>query len=556
MMRAALVSDGILDFLVARGMLPAAQRERVRALRAERGESDAVILTRLGLVPERDMAKSLAAFHDLPLASPGDYPPVPLLSGRVKPDFLKRSRVLPLQETGDVLTLAMADPADTYAIEAMRLASGRRVLPWVAVPSELEAALHRLYGGDEAPAEAGTVGAADPEDVRRLSELARNEPVIRWVNALVARAVASRASDIHLEEREGELAVRLRVDGVLRESEAPPQRLRANIVSRVKVMAQLNIAERRLPQDGRFRAVVEGREVDVRVSIVPTLHGESAVLRLLDRDRAPLELPALGFSPAIETRLRELLAEPNGILLVTGPTGSGKTSTLYAALQLLNSRERKIVTVEDPVEYEIRGINQVQVRPSIGLEFATILRSLLRQDPDVLLVGEIRDVETARVAVQASLTGHLVLSTVHTNDAPSTTTRLVDMGLEEYLLASVLRGVLAQRLVRKLCPSCREPYEPWPELIQRGGLGETARLFRSRGCEHCGGTGYHGRTVIAELMPVDERLARLILSRADAKTVRAAAVEAGMTEMRSDALAKAREGVTSLDEVMRVAGGG
>jgi general secretion pathway protein E len=241
---------------------------------------------------------------------------------------------------------------------------------------------------------------------------------------------------------------------------------------------------------------------------------------------------------------------------VTGPTGSGKTSTLYAALQLLNSRERKILTVEDPVEYEIRGINQVQVRPSIGLEFATILRSLLRQDPDVLLVGEIRDVETARVAVQASLTGHLVLSTVHTNDAPSTTTRLVDMGLEEYLLASVLRGVLAQRLVRKLCTSCREPYEPWPELIKRGGLGGTARLFRARGCEHCGGTGYHGRTVIAELMPVDERIARLILSREDAETVRAAAIEAGMTEMRKDALAKAREGVTSLDEVMRVAGGG
>ena len=327
---------------------------------------------------------------------------------------------MPLNDAPEGVTLAMADPTDEYTIKAVRLAAGRPVLPWAAVPSELAAALDRLYGLGEGALSRGRGGAAAPvapDDVKRLSDLASDEPVIRYVNWLVAHAAATRASDIHIEANPDRIAQRLRVDGMLRDIDPPPPGLHENIVSRIKIMAGLNIAERRLPQDGRFRLAVEGREIDLRISIVPTLHGESVVMRLLDRERAPLDLAELGFGAELRHALVRLLDLPSGMLLVTGPTGSGKTSTLYASLQLLNTRERKILTVEDPVEYQLTGINQIPVRPAIGLSFATLLRSLLRQDPDVLLVGEIRDLETARIAAQASLTGHLLLSTVHTNDA-------------------------------------------------------------------------------------------------------------------------------------------
>jgi general secretion pathway protein E len=556
----AEADSAFIDFLIGRGVLGAAERARVLALQAERGESDAVILTRLGLIAERAMAESLAAFHMLPLARAADYPARPVLADAIAPAFLARSRLVPLADTPEGVAVALADPSDRAALEALRLAAGKPVLPWVAVPSELDTALARLYGAGEGALGATLeTGAASPDDVRRLTDSASDEPVIRYVNGLLARAAAQRASDIHIESVEGRLVQRVRIDGVLRALDSPSGRLQANIVSRIKIMAGLNIAERRLPQDGRFRTIVEGREIDVRVSIVPTLHGESAVLRLLDRVRAPLALPELGFTPELEQALVALLDQPNGILLVTGPTGSGKTSTLYAALQRLNSAERKILTVEDPVEYQLPGINQIQVRPAIGLSFASLLRSLLRQDPDVLLVGEIRDLETARIAVQASLTGHLVLSTVHTNDAPSTITRLIDMGLEPYLLTSVLRGVLGQRLVRTLCVACREPYTPLPELTARAGLaaltpGGTPLLHRAVGCAACGDTGYHGRTVIAELLMPDERLHRAALGAADAPALRAAAAAAGMSDMRTDGFRKALAGITSLEEVLRVTG--
>ena len=551
-------SGDFVDFLIARGLLAASERPRVLALRAERREGDAVILTRLGLVAERPMAESLAAYHGLPLARAADYPTRPVLAEAIAPAFLARSRLVPLSDEPDGVRVALADPTDLAALEAVRLAAGKAVLPWVAVPSELEAALALLYSTGE-PTAALETGTASADDVRRLTETASDEPVIRYVNGLLARAAALRASDIHVESVEGRLVQRVRIDGVLRPIDSPAARVQANIISRLKIMAGLNIAERRLPQDGRFRTIVEGREIDVRVSLVPTLHGESAVLRLLDRARAPLALPELGFSADLEHGLTALLDQPNGILLVTGPTGSGKTSTLYAALQRLNSTERKILTVEDPVEYQLAGINQIQVRPAIGLTFATLLRSLLRQDPDVLLVGEIRDLETARIAVQASLTGHLVLSTVHTNDAPSTLTRLIDMGLEPYLLTSVLRGVLGQRLVRTLCTHCRQAYAPLPELVARAGLDALSdgapTLYRAVGCESCGGTGYHGRTVIAELLVPDEGMQRAALGAADAPTLRTAALAAGMREMRSDGFRKALAGITSLEEVLRVTGG-
>jgi general secretion pathway protein E len=552
----------LIDFLTTRGRIDAVHRERVLALRHERGESDSVIITRLGMMGEREMAECLAEFLGIPLAAAADYPDTPFLTGALEPDFLARARAVPLKDLAEGLALAMADPTDLYTIKAIRLAAGRPVVPFAAVPSELTAALARLYGVGAGPPlrdrGAAPRAHATPDDLKRLTDLASEEPVIRYVNWLVAHAVALRASDIHIEANPDRIVQRLRVDGMLRDIDPPPAGLYDRIVSRIKVMAALNIAERRLPQDGRFRMVVEGREIDLRISIVPTLHGESVVMRLLDRERAPLDPGELGFGPELREALLKLLTLPSGMLLVTGPTGSGKTSTLYAALQILNTRDRKILTVEDPVEYQLPGANQIPVRPAIGLDFANILRSLLRQDPDVLLIGEIRDLETARIAAQASLTGHLLLSTLHTNDAASAVVRLLDMGLEDYLLASVLRGVLAQRLVRCLCRLCREAYVPARVMIERFGLAELAggppQLHRPVGCPACNGTGYRGRTAIAELLVIDERLQPLILGRADTPALMAAARALGMVELQQDGLRKALAGITSLEEVLRVTG--
>ena len=551
----------LVDFLIDRGRIDEVQRDRVRALRHERGESESVIITRLGMVDEREMAETLAEFLAIPLARDADYPPAPLCSDTLSADFIGRAQILPLEETREGLALAMADPTDLYTLKAVQLAAGKPVLPWAAVPSELAAALERLYGigggGKLDRASPGSPTAAR-EDLRRLNDSASDEPVIRYVNRLIGQAAASRASDIHIEASPDRVVQRLRVDGMLRDIAPPPAGLHDNIVSRLKVMAGLNIAERRLPQDGRFRIVVEGREIDLRMSIVPTLHGESVVLRLLDRVHAPLDLAELGFGAALRQRLSRLLALPSGMLLVTGPTGSGKTSTLYAALQLLNGRERKILTVEDPVEYQLPGINQIPVRPDIGLSFAMLLRSLLRQDPDIMLVGEIRDLETARIASQAALTGHLLLSTLHTNDAVSAVIRLIDMGLEDYLVAAVLKGVLAQRLVRCLCRACRQPQRPELALLEYKQLaafaGDDLMLYTPGGCAACGGTGYHGRTAIAELLVFDEQLSRCVVSQTGAATLLAEARAGGMVDLHSDGLGKAAAGITSLDEVLRVTG--
>jgi general secretion pathway protein E len=530
----------LLDFLLARGRLDAVHRDRVLALRRERGESESVIITRLGMIDERDMADCLAEFLAIPLAGPGDYPARPCGPAGLTVEFIARAQALPLKETDDGLVLAMADPTDDYTLKAVRLASGGAVLPWAAVPSELKTALARLYGDDTiSGATVATEAARD--DVRRLSDLASEEPAIRYVNGLIANAASQRASDIHIEASADRVVQRVRIDGVLRDLPPPPAGLHDNIVSRLKVMAGLNIAEKRLPQDGRFRIVVEGREIDLRISIVPTLHGESVVMRLLDRANAPLDLAELGYNPALRDRLETLLALPSGMLLVTGPTGSGKSSTLYAALSLLNTRERKILTIEDPVEYQLPGVNQIPVRPAIGLTFASLLRSLLRQDPDIMLVGEVRDLETARIAAQASLTGHLLLSTLHTNDAVGTIVRLIDMGLEDYLVAAVLKGIVAQRLVRCLCQSCR---------VKPGGV------WRAVGCDACAGIGYRGRTAIAELLAFDETFARLVVARAGAEELREAALAGGMIDLKADGLAKAAVGITSVDEVLRVTGVG
>ena len=437
----------------------------------------------------------------------------------------------------------------------MRWASRWRVN--VARGGDLEAALDRIFGDRPLTAEEDDplVGEGDLE---RLRESSSDAPAIRAINRLIALAVAERASDIHLEAIEDGLAVRLRVDGEMRALEPFPLQMRGPLVSRIKVMAGLNIAERRIPQDGRMRLAVRGHDIDLRVVTSPSMNGEGAVLRLLDRSNLTLDFQALGFDDATLHRLRQTLGLPHGIVLVTGPTGSGKTTTLYAALAELNAPERKILTIEDPIEYRLPGVNQTQVNPQIGLTFAAALRSFLRQDPDIMMVGEIRDLETAQVAVQASLTGHLILSTLHTNTAASAVTRLLDMGIEPFLITSTITGVLAQRLVRRLCPVCREPYEPPPGVIpassatRQASSGEAERLYHARGCPACEETGYRGRIALLEFMPLDERLAALVLRRGEARELEQAAIAGGLRTMFDDGLVKARAGLTTIEEVLRV----
>jgi general secretion pathway protein E len=543
--------------LVETGKLQPSGLDRALRVNEETGETLASALTKLGLVSEIDLAAAYAAALGLKLLARADFPAEPLFEDRLSFRFLQQARVVPIEQGPDGAVLAMADPLDRFAIDAVRMAAGTPVEVRVATPADIEAALHSLYdgGGEGAAGVAGDDGGVDAEaDVERLRDLASEAPVIRLVNRMIERAVEQRASDIHIEPFEGRLRVRYRVDGVLGEAESPAERLAAAIVSRIKIMARLNIAERRLPQDGRIKVVVRGKEFDLRVSTTPSLHGESVVMRILDRDGAVLDFKALGFLDDTLESYLGALERPHGILLVTGPTGSGKTTTLYTSLLRLNSPERKILTVEDPVEYQLDGVLQVQVKPEIELTFARALRSFLRQDPDILMIGEIRDLETAQIGVQAALTGHLVLSTLHTNDAAGAIARLMDMGVPDYLLTSTINGVAAQRLVRKLCPHCREAAEPDAELLERLGAGDEPPrvLYHPKGCDKCNGTGYSGRSALLEVLVMDDALRRLVLQRADAREIEKAAVEGGMRTLYQDGLRKAAEGITSIEEVLRV----
>ena len=559
---AVRINETLGEHLVARGKIDKGGLRRAQRLYEETGERLNIVLSKLGLVSDRDMAEVLAEVLGDSVVQAAEYPTEPVLREQVSPKFLKESRIIPLVDTDQGLILAMADPLDVYTIEAMRLFAGKMVIPRVGVPSELDAAYERLYGQGSAIDQivAGVGGDGDEStaaDIARLKDMASEAPVIRLVNHLIHRAVEVRASDIHIEPFQHSLRVRYRVDGVLKDVEAPPLNLRAAIISRVKIMANLNIAETRLPQDGRIRLVISGKEIDMRVATVPTMHGESAVLRLLDREAVSLDFHALGFDDVTLDGYLDVLDRPHGILLVTGPTGSGKTTTLYTSLLRLNTGERKILTVEDPVEYQLDGVNQVQVKPQIGLSFADALRAFMRHDPDVIMIGEIRDLETAQIAVQAALTGHKVLSTVHTNSAASTVTRLLDMGVEDYLLPSTLNGIVAQRLVRTLCHACRTGYDPTPELLQQIGFDghldhEGARLFRATGCDACNGTGYRGRSSILEVLPMTAEISQLVLRRADGRELQRAAIQAGMRTMYQDGLNKALAGTTSLEEVLRV----
>ena len=518
-------------------------------------------LVRLGLIAEQDLARAYVQHLALPRLEESDLPGISLDEERLSPKFLKEALVLPLGGDAESMYLAMADPQDDYARQAVALACGREVHPLVATVSEVERGIERLYG-EERSALADIVDEIDAEEddggdsVERLRDLAAEAPIVRLVNLLIDRAIQSRASDIHIEPFEDRLRVRYRIDGVLQEVEAPPAHSTAAVGSRIKLMAKLNIAERRLPQDGRIQLRAQGRRIDLRVSTVPTLHGESLVLRILDKEQVELDFAALGFRDEEIERFSRILSLPHGIVLSTGPTGSGKTTTLYAALAQLNTPVRKILTVEDPIEYQIEGINQIQVKPGIGLGFAEALRSIVRQDPDVIMIGEMRDLETARIAVQSALTGHLVFSTLHTNDAGSAVTRLLDMGVEDYLLTSTLNCILSQRLVRTLCMHCRQPHDgALPEAAAQPELERALRkgtLYRAAGCARCAHTGYAGRTVIQEMLVLSPPIRRLILEHADGSEIQRAAMEHGMRNLRQSGLGKAALGITSLDEVLRV----
>jgi general secretion pathway protein E len=493
-----------------------------------------------------------------------DFPKVPLVLDGISSRFIRENKIIPIEMKNNILKVIMADPGNREIIEALRVASAAHVVVYTGDPGIIEEHIARFYsqetqninriieGIDDDDLE--FIGDEEEEDIGHLKDLASEAPIIKLVNLFITRAVESRASDIHIEPFEDELKVRYRIDGVLSDVESAPKRLQAAIVSRIKIMAKLNIAERRLPQDGRIRLRVGEHEIGLRVSTIPILHGESVVMRILDTESIVIDLETLGFMPDVLSSFDKLIKKPNGIILVTGPTGSGKTTTLYGALDKINSPDKKIITVEDPVEYQLKGINQIQVKPQIGLHFANTLRHIVRQDPDVIMIGEIRDLETAEIAIQSALTGHLVLSTLHTNDTPSAITRLLDMGVENFLLSSTIRGIMAQRLIRVICPSCKEEDDSLDQMQELRALGveDSTILYKGKGCEKCTYTGFMGRMGIFELLVVDDEMRQLILKKADESRIRQTARKNGMKTLLEDGLDKIRMGVTTLSEIFRV----
>jgi len=551
------------NLLVARQLISAEELERVTKLQQEQQAPLSRLVVELGLLSEDDLLPVLRDHFDIPVLSLRDLPntPLPIELPSGIGDFLKLARMVPVKIDGHELIVATGDPMDLSRLHALEMATGLRVRPVLAREKEILARIEALYSsnyaadsGQEAIAEP-LEGIGDDEDVAHLRDMASEVPVIRLVNQMLVRALESRASDVHIEPFENQLKVRYRIDGILHETESPPRQLKAAVISRLKILAQLNIAERRLPQDGRIKTRLAGKDVDLRIATVPTLYGESVVIRLLERGQIFTQLDALGFPPELQARFDEMILKPHGMVLVTGPTGSGKTTTLYGALQKINDPGKKIITIEDPVEYQLSGVNQIHVKPQIGLTFANGLRSIVRQDPDVIMVGEIRDAETAEIAVQAALTGHLVFSTLHTNDAAGAISRLLEMGVQDYLLSSSLLGVLAQRLVRRLCPSCRKqmPGTSMAGMPPEFANGSVPRVvFEAAGCEACSGTGYLGRVGIFELLPVTSELCKVIVQRADAGVIRNLAVQQGMRLLRDDGWDKVAKGVTTLAEVLRV----
>lgn len=562
------------ELLIAEGLITKEQlqeallRQRQRKERPLLGE----ILIELRFVKEKDMTVALAKQMGVIYASKE--------KGLLRPDnaeelvkivpgeFARRHLVLPLYRHLNSLTVAFVNPLDVIVIDNLKELTGCEINPVITTKTEMIEALNDLYGKEDllkrAISESYNVGdeelrsvTEDEEearaiDVHELMAEAEEAPVIKLVDLVVKDAIDHRASDIHIESFGGRASIRFRIDGHLFEMPPPPSHIFPAILSRIKIVAKMDIAERRLPQDGGFSVRMGDKVIDMRVSTIPTIYGEKVVIRVLDKTRIPLDLDYLGFEPKALEYFKEAIFKPYGIILITGPTGSGKTTTLYSSLKTIQTTAKNIITVEDPVEYRLDGIIQVQVKPKIGLTFAQALRAFLRQAPDIIMVGEIRDLETAESAVRAALTGHLVFSTLHTNDAPSATTRLVDIGVEPYLVTSSLQSVLAQRLVRLLCSECKESYEPTPRLLKELGLKQGITVYKARGCDDCRGTGYHGQTGIFEVMMMNEEIVSLVLKRSSAGLIREAAVRIGMKTLRDSALEKVKRGVTSLEEALRV----
>ncbi len=546
------------EVLREKGLVSEEDLSNALALQKESGDRIGKILSDLGFVSERDVLAALSEHTGVGIFS-GDYPAVPIEADRLSYRFLRAATALPVHLEGDVLSLAMADPLDTETRSAIGQRTGYRLDIHLASEANIVDQLDRLYGEDDSDRLIETLGEAiGDDDIEQLRDLASEVPVIRMVNLIISRAVESRASDIHIEPFEKELHLRYRVDGVLHNMDPPPNQLRAAVISRIKLMAKLNIAERRLPQDGRIKLKVLGKEIDLRVSTLPIMYGESVVMRILDKSNTDLiDLRRLGFPEDLYASICEMTSKPHGIFLVTGPTGSGKSTTLYSALKRINIPDRKIITIEDPVEYQMDGINQIQVNSQIGLTFSTGLRHIVRQDPDVIMIGEIRDLETAEIAIRAALTGHLVFSTLHTNDAPSAVTRLIDMGVEDYLLASSLIGILAQRLVRIICSHCKAPAQVAARSMVDAGFaldheGEFVDVYRGRGCEACGQTGFESRRGIFELLDVDDDMRRVITTSPDSTVLKAQAEKNGMRPLRNDGWSKVLSGTTTPDEILRV----
>ena len=560
-----MLTPQFLEFLQGQGFIQKTAFEEAfpgGALPAEFSLEEHFIKT--GLLTMDLFRRAAEDFYGVKFASDDDFPKEPALYENLSVQFMKQYKFIPGRMVDNTLSVIMADPYDFYTLDGIRLATKKRIQVLVGEESKILEAIERSYGSGGSSMEKiiedidsiPDLQAEGEENVDQLRDMASEGPVIRLVNLIITRAIERRASDIHLEPFEEDFRVRYRIDGVLHDVESPPKRLQAAIISRVKIMAKLNIAERRLPQDGRIMLRVKGKEIDFRVSTVPTIHGESIVLRILDKSSIVLDIKKLGFARDTLEAFQGLIQHPHGIILVTGPTGSGKTTTLYCALEKINSPDKKIITVEDPVEYQLKGVNQIQVKPAINLTFANALRSIVRQDPDVILIGEIRDSETAEIAIHSALTGHLVLSTLHTNDAPSAITRLINMGMEDYLLSSTIIGILAQRLVRTACPFCREPAAPEPAVLQEmkmdGVDPAEITVFNVRGCSQCANTGYWGRVGIYELFQVTEEMQKLILEKKDANLIKERARKAGMRTLRQDGWMKVRDGITTVSEVLRV----
>jgi len=558
----------ITDILFKKGLITPEEIEKIINIQKTTAADLQKIIIQEDILKKDEMMMAIAEEIGVKYVNLNDIEIDPAIAALIPEEMARRHQIIALDKDEDLLTVSMSNPLDVFAHDEIKIRLGYNVDANLSYSEDIKKSLDEIFGGadewdkviDKVENIEVTVLKDEEEKVDDISAISKGEeaPIIALVNLIIVRSVKEKASDIHVEPiDENQLKIRYRIDGILREVMSLPRKLHMAVISRIKIMSELDIAERRLPQDGRIQVTVSGRKINIRVSMIPTVNGESAVLRILDPSSILLELDLLGFSPKMLPRFKSLIKKPNGVILVTGPTGSGKSTTLYTVLNILNSNEKKIMTIEDPVEYRLKGISQIQAKPKIGLSFAAGLRSFLRQDPDIMLVGEIRDKETAEIAVQAALTGHVVLSTLHTNDAPSSVIRLVDMGVESFLISSSVVGILAQRLVRKICPKCKKEIEMTPEMekiIENYGVkSDEIKLYKGEGCPFCNGTGYKGRVAIFELMIITDNIRELISKNATTSLIREEAIKEGMQLLKEDGFVKVCQGITTIDEILRAA---